>query len=216
MNSREMIAKRVARFLKDGDLVNLGIGMPTLVSNYLPEGINIDFHSENGVIGLGPVPEPGCEDKDVYNAGALPSTVLPGAACFDSAMSFAIIRGGHVNVTVLGALEVDTEGSLANWIVPGKLIPGMGGAMDLVAGAKTVIVSMEHCTKNGESKVLKKCTLPLTAYRKVNYIVTDLCVLQVAPEGLRLLETAPGVTPEDVQAKTEAVLLIPETVGCMV
>ena len=154
-------------------------------------------------------------DKDSYNAGVQPATLLPGASCFDSAMSFSIIRGGHVDVTVLGALEVDQEGSLANWIIPGKLVPGMGGAMDLVAGARTVIVATEHCTKNGDSKILKSCTLPLTAYRKVNYIVTELCVLEVTDKGLLLLETAPGVTPQDVQARTQADLIIPETVGCM-
>lgn len=212
---RELIARRIARFLKNGDLVNLGIGMPTLVANYLPEGAEIDFHAENGVIGLGGAPEEGQADKDVYNAGAQKATILPGAACFDSAMSFAMIRGGHVDVTVLGALEVDQEGNLANWIVPGKMVPGMGGAMDLVAGAKTVIVAMEHCTKDGSSKVLKKCSLPLTAYKKVRYIVTELCVLEVTPQGLTLLETAPGVTVEDVVAKTDADLIIPATVGCM-
>lgn len=212
---RELIARRIARFLKNGDLVNLGIGMPTLVANYLPEGLEVDFHAENGVIGLGGTPDEAHSDKDIYNAGAQRASILPGAACFDSAMSFAIIRGGHVDVTVLGALEVDQEGSLANWIVPGKLVPGMGGAMDLVAGAKMVIVAMEHCTKDGSSKVLKKCSLPLTAYKKVRYIVTELCVLEVTAEGLVLLETAPGVTPEEVQAKTQATLVIPETVGCM-
>lgn len=213
--SRERIAKRVARFFRNGDLVNLGIGLPTLVANYLPEGLEIEFQSENGMIGLGSAPAPGEEDKDITNAGAQPATVAKGGSCFDSAMSFAVIRGGHVDATVLGALEVDQEGSLANWIVPGKLVPGMGGAMDLVAGASMVIVAMEHCTKSGAPKILKKCTLPLTAYRKVNYIVTELAVLQVVPEGLLLLETAPGVTPEEVQSKTEAALIIPETVGCM-
>ena len=213
--SRERIAKRVARFFRNGDLVNLGIGLPTLVANYLPEGLEIEFQSENGMIGLGSAPAPGEEDKDITNAGAQPATVAKGGSCFDSAMSFAVIRGGHVDATVLGALEVDQEGSLANWIVPGKLVPGMGGAMDLVAGASMVIVAMEHCTKSGAPKILKKCTLPLTAYRKVNYIVTELAVLQVVPEGLLLLETAPGVTPEEVQNKTEAALIIPETVGCM-
>ena len=214
-NSRERIARRVAKFLKNGDLVNLGIGLPTLVANYLPEGIEVEFQSENGLIGLGPTPAPGQEDKDITNAGAQPATLAVGASCFDSAMSFAIIRGGHVGVTVLGALEVDQEGNLANWIVPGKLVPGMGGAMDLVARAKTVIVAMEHCTKSGESKVLKRCSLPLTAYRKVKYIVTELAVMEVTGEGLVLLETAPGVTPEEVQAKTEAKLIFPETIGCM-
>ena len=214
-NSRERIARRVAKFLKDGDLVNLGIGLPTLVANYLPEGLEVEFQSENGLIGLGPTPEAGREDKDITNAGAQPATLAVGASCFDSAMSFSIIRGGHVGVTVLGALEVDQEGNLANWIVPGKMVPGMGGAMDLVAGAKTVIVAMEHCTKSGESKVLKRCTLPLTAYRRVKYIVTELAVMEVTDRGLVLLETAPGVTPDEVQAKTDADLILPETIGCM-
>lgn len=213
--SRERIAKRIGRFFKNGDLVNLGIGLPTLVANHLPEGLEIEFQSENGMIGLGPAPEPGREDKDITNAGGQPVTVVTGGCCFDSAMSFSIIRGGHVDATVLGALEVDETGSLANWIVPGKLTPGMGGAMDLVAGASKVIVAMEHCTKNGEPKILKRCTLPLTAYRKVNYIVTELAVLEVTDAGLVLRETAPGVTPEYVQARTEAVLIIPETVACM-
>ncbi|MGN8895935.1 3-oxoacid CoA-transferase subunit B [Flavonifractor sp. HCP28S3_F3] len=212
---RERIARRVAKFFKDGDLVNLGIGLPTLVADYLPEGLEIDFHGENGVIGLGKAPDEDSIDKDIYNAGVQPATLLPGASCFDSAMSFSIIRGGHVDVTVLGALEVDQEGSLANWIIPGKLVPGMGGAMDLVAGARTVIVATEHCTKTGDSKILKSCILPLTAYRKVNYIVTELCVLEVTSNGLLLLETAPGITPEEVQAKTQATLIVPETVGCM-
>ncbi len=213
--ARERIAKRIAKFFKNGDLVNLGIGLPTLVANYLPEGLEIDFHGENGVIGLGAAPSDDEVDKDIYNAGVQPATVLPGASCFDSAMSFSIIRGGHVDVTVLGALEVDEEGSLANWIIPGKMVPGMGGAMDLVSGANMVIVAMEHCTKNGSSKVLKKCTLPLTAYKKVRYIVTELCVIEVSPNGLVLLETAPGVSPEEVQRKTEATLIIPEEIGCM-
>lgn len=213
--SRELIAKRVARFFKNGDLVNLGIGLPTLVADYLPEGLEIEFQSENGVVGIGGTPEPGKEDKDITNAGSQPATIALGGSVVDSAMSFAIIRGGHVDATVLGALEVDGEGSLANWIIPGKLTPGMGGAMDLIAGAKLIIVATEHCTKSGASKILKKCTLPLTAYRKVNYIVTDLAVMQVTDRGLVLLETAPGVTVEEVRSKTEAELIIPETVGCM-
>ncbi len=213
--SRELIAKRVARFFKNGDLVNLGIGLPTLVADYLPEGLEIEFQSENGVVGIGGTPEPGREDKDITNAGSQPATIALGGAVVDSAMSFAIIRGGHVDATVLGALEVDGEGSLANWIIPGKLTPGMGGAMDLIAGAKLIIVATEHCTKSGASKILKKCTLPLTAYRKVNFIVTDLAVMEVTSQGLVLRETAPGVTVEEVRSKTEAELIIPETVGCM-
>ena len=202
-DSRVRIARRVTKFLQNGDLVNLGIGLPTLVANYLPEGLEVEFQSENGLIGLGGAPETGQEDQDITNAGAQPATLAMGASCFDSAMSFAVIRGGHVGVTVLGALEVDQEGNLANWIVPGKMVPGMGGAMDLVAGAKTVIVAMEHCT------------LPLTASRRVKYIVTELAVLKVTEHGLELMETAPGVTPGEVQEKTEATLLIPDTVGCM-
>lgn len=213
--SRERIAKRVARFFKDGDLVNLGIGLPTLVADHLPQGLEIEFQSENGVVGIGGTPEPGKEDKDITNAGSQPATIALGGSVVDSATSFAIIRGGHVDATVLGALEVDQEGSLANWIIPGKLVPGMGGAMDLVAGAGMVIVAMEHCTKSGEAKILKKCTLPLTAYQKVRYIVTELAVLEVTGEGLVLRETAPGVTPEEVQSKTEAALILPETIGCM-
>ncbi|NLM20499.1 MAG: CoA transferase subunit B [Peptococcaceae bacterium] len=212
---RELIVKRVARFLQDGDVVNLGIGMPTMVANYLPENVHIVLHSENGFLGLGPTPEPGQADKDVINAGGAPVTILPGGCCFDSATSFGIIRGGHVDVSVLGALEVDEEGNLANWMVPGKLVPGMGGAMDLVAGAKKVIVSMEHTTKKGEPKILKKCTLPLTASHEVDIIVTEMGVMEVTPEGIVLKELAPGVTVEDIQAKTEAKLIIPEVIGSM-
>ena len=212
---RELIVKRVARFLQDGDVVNLGIGMPTTVANFLPENVHIVLHSENGFLGLGPTPEPGQEDKDVINAGGAPVTILPGGCCFDSATSFGIIRGGHVDVTVLGALEVDEEGNLANWMVPGKLVPGMGGAMDLVAGAKKVIVSMEHTTKKGEPKILKKCTLPLTASNEVDIIVTEMGVMEVTSEGIVLKELAPGVTVEDIQAKTEAKLIIPEVIGSM-
>ncbi|NLO97774.1 MAG: CoA transferase subunit B [Peptococcaceae bacterium] len=212
---RELIVKRVARFLKDGDVVNLGIGMPTLVANYVPEDVHIVLHSENGFLGLGPNPKPGEEDPQVINAGGQLVTILPGGCCFDSAMSFGIIRGGHVNVSVLGALEVDEEGNLANWMVPGKLVPGMGGAMDLVAGAKTVIVAMEHTTKNGEPKILKKCRLPLTAAKEVNIIVTELGVMEVTPEGLVLKELAPGVTVDEIQSKTEAKLIIPEVIGSM-
>lgn len=212
---RELIVKRVARFLKDGDVVNLGIGMPTLVANYIPENVHIVLHSENGFLGLGPNPKPGEEDKEVINAGGQLVTILPGGCCFDSATSFGIIRGGHVSVSVLGALEVDEEGNLANWMVPGKLVPGMGGAMDLVAGAKKVIVSMEHTTKKGEPKILKKCTLPLTASNEVDIIVTEMGVMEVTSEGIVLKELAPGVTVEDIQAKTEAKLIIPEVIGSM-
>lgn len=214
-DSRELIAKRVARFFKAGDLVNLGIGLPTAVANYIPASSNILLHSENGFIGVGPTPAAGGEQKDVVNAGGLPVTIVAGGACFDSAMSFAIIRGRHVAATVLGALEVDEKGNLANWMVPGKMVPGMGGAMDLVAGARKVIIAMEHTTKDGAPKILKNCTLPLTAAGEVDYIVTELGVMEVRPEGIVLLELAPGVSAEEIQARTEAVLIIPEQIGSM-
>lgn len=214
-NPREIIAKRVARFFKEGDLVNLGIGMPTAVANYIPVGSNIMLQSENGFIGLGSTPPQGQEDKDVVNAGSAPVTIVPGGACFDSAMSFAIIRGGHLAATVLGALEVDEQGNLANWIVPGKMVPGMGGAMDLVAGARKVIIAMEHTTKEGSPKILKKCTLPLTAANEVDFIVTELGLMQVTHDGIILKELAPGVTVEEIQSKTEAKLIIPPIVGTM-
>jgi 3-oxoacid CoA-transferase B subunit len=214
-DSRELIVKRVARFFKDGDLVNLGIGMPTLVANYIPADISVQLQSENGFIGLGPSPASGEEDKDTVNAGGIHVTILPGGACFDSAMSFALIRGGHVDATVLGALEVDEKGNLANWIVPGKMVPGMGGAMDLVVGAKKVIIAMEHATKDGAPKILKKCTLPLTAVNAVDWIVTELGVMEMTDKGIVLRELTPGVTVEDIQAKTEATLIIPEKIGSM-
>lgn len=211
---REVIVKRVAQELKDGDLVNLGIGMPTLVANYIPEGIDIMLHSENGFVGLGPSPKPGEENKDIVNAGAQPVTHVTGAAYFDSAMSFTIIRGGHLDITVLGALQVDQMANLANWMIPGKMVPGMGGAMDLVAGAKRVIVAMEHTAK-GEPKILKKCTLPLTAAGKVNLIVTDMGVMEFTPKGLVLKELAPDTTVEEVVAATEAELIIAEDLKVM-
>ena len=216
LDIREIIARRVADFFKEGDLGNLGIGLPTLVANYIPADRNIMLHSENGFIGIGPVPEPGKEDKDMVNAGGGPVTIVPGGACFDSAMSFALARGGHVDVTVLGALEVDEKGNLANWIIPGKIVPGMGGAMDLVIGAKQVIIAMEHTTKDGSPKILKSCVLPLTAVNVVDFIVTELGVMEVTKDGIVLRELAPDVTVEDIQAKTEAVLIIPEKVGAMV
>ncbi len=206
---REVIVKRIANELKDGELVNLGIGMPTLVANYIPEGIDILLHSENGFVGLGPSPKLGEEDKDIVNAGSQPATHVEGAAFFDSAMSFTIIRGGHLDVTVLGALQVDQEGNLANWMIPGKMVPGMGGAMDLVVGAKKVIVAMEHTAK-GETKILKKCSLPLTAAGQVDMIVTEMGVMKVTPKGLVLTELAPETTVEEVIAATEAELIIPE------
>lgn len=212
---RELIVKRVAGFFKDGDLVNLGIGMPTMVANYIPADINVQLQSENGFIGLGPSPAAGMEDKDTVNAGGMPVTIVDGGACFDSATSFALIRGGHVDATVLGALEVDEKGNLANWIVPGKLVPGMGGAMDLVVGAKLVIIAMEHTTKDGAPKILRKCTLPLTAVNCVDWIVTELGVMEMTKDGIVLRELAPGVTVEDIQSKTEATLILPEKIGVM-
>jgi len=213
---RELIATRIGRFFKDGDLVNLGIGMPTLVANYLPTGVNIILQSENGFVGIGPTPAAGQEDPNTVNAGGKPVTILPGGACFDSAMSFAIIRSGRLAATVLGALQVDEKGNLANWMIPGKMVPGMGGAMDLVAGARKVILAMEHTAKDGAPKILKKCDLPLTASQEVDIIVTELGYMEVTPAGIVLKELAPGVTIEEIQSKTEAKLIIPEVVGSMI
>jgi 3-oxoacid CoA-transferase B subunit len=215
LDAREFIAKRVADFFEEGDLGNLGIGMPTLVANYLTPEKNVLLHSENGFIGVGPNPEPGMEDKDTVNAGGIPVTIVPGGASLDSATSFGLARGGHVDITVLGALEVDEKGDLANWNVPGKLVPGMGGAMDLDIGARKVIIAMEHTQKDGAPKILKKCTLPLTAVGVVDYIVTELGVMEITNEGVVLRELAPGVTAEDIQSKTEAALIIPEKIGVM-
>lgn len=204
---RELIVKRVAAELKDGNVVNLGIGLPTEVANYIPEGIEITLQSENGFIGLGPAPEEGKEDKDLVNAGSKLSTIVNGAAFFDSSMSFSIIRGGHVDVTVLGALQVDEKGNLANWMIPGKMVPGMGGAMDLVAGAKKVIIAMEHTAK-GSHKILKSCNLPLTAAGEVDLIVTDMGVIEVTKDGLVLREIAPETTIEEIITATGAQLTI--------
>lgn len=204
---KSIIAKRVAMEFKDGDLVNLGIGLPTLVANFVPEGIDVTFQSENGFIGMGNAPEAGQEIDNLVNAGGLPSTVLPGGAFFDSAMSFAIIRGGHLDCTVLGALQVDAEGNLANWMIPGKKVPGMGGAMDLVTGAKKVIVAMTHTAK-GDIKILDKCTLPLTAKGQVNLIITEMGVMEVTDKGLVLKEIHPDLSVEEVQAATSAKLII--------
>jgi len=207
MEAKDIIAKRVAKEFKDGDVVNLGIGLPTLVPNYIEEGIEIILHSENGFTGIGPAPDDAHINMNLVNAGGLPVTVMPGGVFFDSAMSFAIIRGGHLDATVLGALQVDEEGNLANWMIPGKLVPGMGGAMDLVGGAKKVIVAMTHTAK-GEIKILKKCTLPLTGAKKVSKIITEMAVLEVTPEGLLLTEYNPDYTIEEIQAATEATLII--------
>ncbi len=213
LDKRAMIGARIAKEFKDGDYVNLGIGLPTEAANHIPEGISVIFQSENGLLGAGPKPPEGQEDKDMINAGGGYITCIPGASFFDSATSFAIIRGGHIDATVLGALQVDQEGNLANWLIPGKMVPGLGGAMDLVTGAKKVIVAMEHCDKYGKSKILKKCTLPLTAKGKVNLIITDMAVIEVCAEGLYLREIAAGLTLENVIQATEAELIIPERVN---
>lgn len=209
---RALIAKRVAQELNDGDFVNLGIGLPTLVANYIPEGITVHFQSENGVMGVGPAPEKGHEDEDIINAGGGYITAKSGASYFDSALSFAIIRGGHINMTVLGALQVDGKGNLANWMIPGKMVPGMGGAMDLVTGAKNVVVAMEHCDKHGNAKILKECTLPLTAKGKVTLIVTDMAFIRITEQGAVLEEIAAGVSVEDVIKNTEAKLIIADNI----
>jgi acetate CoA/acetoacetate CoA-transferase beta subunit len=215
MDAKEIIARRVAKELKDGDLVNLGIGLPTMVANYIPEGVDLLFQSENGLIGLGPEPTAEQIDMSLTNAGGQPVTILAGGCFFDSAMSFGIIRGGHVNATVLGALEVDQHGNLANWMVPGKMVPGMGGAMDLVTGAKKVIISMQHTAK-GESKIMKNCTLPLTAAGQVNLIITEMAVMEVTPEGLKVLELGPGVTKETLIENTHADLIFADDLKEMV
>ena len=209
MGIKEMIAERIARELKDGDVVNLGIGLPTLVANYIPDNIDVTLQSENGFVGLGPAADEDNKNKNIVNAGGQYVTINEGSAFFDSVTSFGIIRGGHVDATVLGALEVDEKGNLANYMIPGKMVPGMGGAMDLVSGAKKVIIAMTHTSK-GAPKILKECTLPLTAVGQVNLIVTEMGVIEVTKEGLVLKEVAPGVTIEDVINSTEAKLIVSE------
>ncbi|MCQ2314364.1 MAG: 3-oxoacid CoA-transferase subunit B [Bacteroidales bacterium] len=212
---REVIAKRAAKELHDGDVVNLGIGIPTLIPDYLPEGVSVTLQTENGAMGMGSTPAEGTEDKNLINAGGGFITLNPGASTFDSATSFAIIRGGHVNVSFLGALQVDEKGNLANWIIPGKMAPGMGGAMDLVVGAKRVILTMEH-TQKGAPKILKECTLPLTAAGQVNMIITEMGVMEITPEGIVLTEKHPEFTVEDIQAATEAKLIVSPNLKSMI
>lgn len=214
MDPQTLIARRISKELREGMLVNLGIGIPTLVAHYVPQDLKISFQSENGLIGTGPGPEEGMIQPWLTDAGGKPVTALPGACTFDSAMSFALIRGGHVDLTVLGGLQVDEEGHLANWMIPGKMVPGMGGAMDLVSGAKRVVIAMQHCAK-GRSKIVKKCDLPLTSDRVVEMVVTDLAVISFKEGKATLLETAPGISVQDVLAATEAELTIPENVTTM-
>src|SRR6201986_3740686 len=211
MDPQAIIAKRVALELRPGNLINPGIGIPTLVANYVPPGLNVFFQSENGLIGTGPIPEPGMEHPLLTDAGGRPVRALPGSSTFDSSMSFALIRAGHVDVTVLGGLQVDAQGHLANWMIPGKMVPGMGGAMDLVSGAKRVIVAMQHAAK-GKSKIVRKCGLPLTSERPVDLVVTDMAVMGFEGGRITLLETGPGVSVAQVVEATEASLTVPENV----
>ncbi len=214
MDAQTKIARRIAQELHSGMLVNLGIGIPTLVANFLPKGVHVFFQSENGIIGTGPVPQEGMAHPMLTDAAGLPVTLLPGAATFDTAMSFGLIRGGHIDVSVLGGLQVDESGLLANWMIPGKMVPGMGGAMDLATGAKRVIVAMQHTVK-GKSKIVKKCALPLTSTRRVQLVVTDLAVISFDEGIATLRETAPGITVAAVLANTDATLIVPDQVGVM-
>src|SRR6476620_1082501 len=214
MDAQTIIAKRIAKELRSGMLVNLGIGIPTFVANHVPAGVNIFFQSENGLIGTGPIPEEGMAHPTLTDAAGQPVSALPGASTFDSAMSFGLIRGGHLDMTVLGGLQVDEQGRLSNWVIPGKMVPGMGGAMDLVSGAKRVVVAMQHCAK-GKSKVLRRCTLPLTSTRRIDLLVTELAVIAFSDAGALLQETAPGIGVGDVVANTEAILIVPERVPSM-
>ncbi|MCO8146671.1 3-oxoacid CoA-transferase subunit B [Rhodovulum tesquicola] len=214
MDAKEIIARRVAQELRAGMLVNLGIGLPSMVASFVPDGLQVFFQAENGVIGLGSRPPEGMEDRDLTDAGGGFVTAVPGAASIDSAMSFGLIRGGHLDMTVLGGLQVDEKGHLANWMVPGKMVPGMGGAMDLVTGAKRVVVAMVHSAK-GAPKIVPECTLPLTAARRVSLIVTEMAVIEPTDDGLVLRETGPGVSVEDIRAATTATLIVPDDLGRM-